>query len=124
MLNGSDEIIDYITEKLGISEGETTADGLFTLKPAECLGACGYAPMMQLGKNYREYLTIEKEFPDQKEVFYAKEADHFHIPAKEDVYTKMEALIWHFKIIMGEIDAPAREVYHSVEAGNGEVGYY
>src|ERR1700733_2974391 len=50
MLNGSDQIIDYIKEKLGISEGETTADGLFTLKPAECLGACGYAPMMQLGK--------------------------------------------------------------------------
>jgi len=60
MVNGSDEIIDYIKEKLGISEGETTADGLFTLKPAECLGACGYAPMMQLGKNYREHLTKEK----------------------------------------------------------------
>ncbi|MFI5195495.1 MAG: NADH-quinone oxidoreductase subunit D [Chitinophagales bacterium] len=67
---------------------------------------------------------IEKEFPDQKEVFYAKEADHYHIPPKEDVYTKMEALIWHFKIIMGEIDAPPGEVYHSVEGGNGEVGYY
>jgi len=60
MLNGSDEIIDYIKQKLGISEGETTADGLFTLKPAECLGACGYAPMMQLGKTYREHLTKEK----------------------------------------------------------------
>jgi NADH-quinone oxidoreductase subunit E len=60
MLNGSDQIIDYIKEKLGISEGETTADGLFTLKPAECLGACGYAPMMQLGKTYREHLTKEK----------------------------------------------------------------
>jgi NADH-quinone oxidoreductase subunit E len=60
MLNGSDEIIGYIKEKLSISEGETTADGLFTLKPAECLGACGYAPMMQLGKTYREHLTKEK----------------------------------------------------------------
>ncbi|MCW3121369.1 MAG: NAD(P)H-dependent oxidoreductase subunit [Flavipsychrobacter sp.] len=60
MLNGSDEIIDYIKEKLGISEGETTTDGLFTLKPAECLGACGYAPMMQLGKTFREHLTKEK----------------------------------------------------------------
>jgi NADH-quinone oxidoreductase subunit E len=60
MLNGSDEIIDYIKEKLGISEGETTPDGLFTLKPAECLGACGYAPMMQLGKTFREHLTKEK----------------------------------------------------------------
>ncbi|MBZ0098004.1 MAG: NAD(P)H-dependent oxidoreductase subunit E, partial [Taibaiella sp.] len=38
----------------------TTADGLFTLKPAECLGACGYAPMMQLGKTFREFLTKEK----------------------------------------------------------------
>ena len=60
MLNGSDQIIDYIKQKLGIGVGETTADGLFTLKTVECLGACGYAPMMQLGKNYREHLTKEK----------------------------------------------------------------
>ncbi len=60
MLCGSDQIIDHIKNKLGIEEGETTADGLFTLKPAECLGACGYAPMMQLGKFYKEHLTIEK----------------------------------------------------------------
>lgn len=60
MLNGSDDIIEYIKEKLQINEGETTADGLFTLKPAECLGACGYAPMMQLGKHYKEHLTKEK----------------------------------------------------------------
>ncbi len=60
MLSGSDQIINHIKNKLGIKEGETTADGLFTLKPAECLGACGYAPMMQLGKHYREHLSIEK----------------------------------------------------------------
>lgn len=60
MLNGSDDIIEYIKEKLNIKEGETTEDGLFTLKPAECLGACGYAPMMQLGKHYKEHLTKEK----------------------------------------------------------------
>lgn len=60
MLNGSDDIIAYIKDKLGIGEGETTPDGLFTLKPVECLGACGYAPMMQLGKTYREHLTKEK----------------------------------------------------------------
>ena len=60
MLNGSDQIIDYIKQKLNIAVGETTADGLFTLKTVECLGACGYAPMMQLGKNYREHLTKEK----------------------------------------------------------------
>jgi NADH-quinone oxidoreductase subunit D len=67
---------------------------------------------------------IEKEDPSQKDIYYAKEADRYHVPAKQDVYTKMEALIWHFKMIMGEIDAPAGEVYHSVEGGNGEVGYY
>lgn len=60
MLNGSDNIIQYIQDKLNISVGETTADGLFTLKVVECLGACGYAPMMQLGKTYREHLTKEK----------------------------------------------------------------
>jgi NADH-quinone oxidoreductase subunit E len=60
MLNGSDGIIDYIREKLGIRVGETSADGLFTLKTVECLGACGYAPMMQMGKFYREHLTKEK----------------------------------------------------------------
>ena len=60
MVNGSDNIIDYIKETLGINEGETTADGMFTLKPAECLGACGYAPMMQLGTTFREHLTKEK----------------------------------------------------------------
>ncbi len=60
MLNGSDDIIKYIENKLSIKKGETTADGLFTLKVVECLGACGYAPMMQLGKTYREHLTKEK----------------------------------------------------------------
>lgn len=60
MLNGSDQLIEYIHEKLGIRPGETTDDGLFTLKTVECLGACGYAPMMQLGKHYREHLTKEK----------------------------------------------------------------
>ena len=60
MINGSDDIIDYIKKQLNISVGETTADGLFTLKTVECLGACGYAPMMQYGKTYREHLTKER----------------------------------------------------------------
>lgn len=60
MLNGSDDIIGYIQQKLDIKVGETTADGMFTLKTVECLGSCGYAPMMQLGKHYREHLTKEK----------------------------------------------------------------
>jgi NADH-quinone oxidoreductase subunit E len=60
MLNGSDDIIDYIKQKLNINVGETTTDGLFTLKTVECLGACGYAPMMQYGNTYREHLTKDK----------------------------------------------------------------
>jgi NADH-quinone oxidoreductase subunit E len=60
MVRGSDNIISYIKEKLNINIGETTEDGLFTLKTVECLGACGYAPMMQLGKFYKEHLTKEK----------------------------------------------------------------
>jgi NADH-quinone oxidoreductase subunit D len=55
---------------------------------------------------------------------YHADAPHFYLPEKKDVYTKMEALIYHFKIVMGEIDAPAGEVYHCVEGGNGELGYY
>lgn len=60
MLRGSDDIVAYIKNKLGIGIGETTADGMFTLKVVECLGACGYAPMMQMGKHYKEHLTKEK----------------------------------------------------------------
>jgi NADH-quinone oxidoreductase subunit E len=60
MVSGSDDIIDYIKQKLNIKVGETTADGRFTLKTVECLGACGYAPMLQLGDTYREHLTKEK----------------------------------------------------------------
>ena len=60
MINGSDDIVKYIYDKLGIKPGETSEDRMFTLKTVECLGACGYAPMMQMGKNYREHLTKEK----------------------------------------------------------------
>ena len=60
MVSGADDIINYIQQRLGINVGETTPDGLFTLKTVECLGACGYAPMMQLGKHYREHLTKDK----------------------------------------------------------------
>ena len=60
MISGSDDIIAYIQEKLSIKPGETTKDGVFTLKLVECLGACGYAPMMQVGKIFREHLTKEK----------------------------------------------------------------
>ena len=59
----------------------------------------------------------------EAEVFHA-DVPEYYLPPKEDVYTKMEALIWHFKIIMGEIDMPVGEVYQAVEGGNGELGFY
>ncbi len=67
---------------------------------------------------------LERNDPAQKDIYYSPEADHFHFPDKADVYTKMEALIYHFKMVMGEVNVPAGEVYHSVEGANGEVGYY
>ncbi|HXD76538.1 MAG TPA: NAD(P)H-dependent oxidoreductase subunit E [Puia sp.] len=60
MLKGCDGIIEHIQRRLNIKVGETTPDGMFTLRTAECLGACGYAPMMQLGKYFRENLTPER----------------------------------------------------------------
>jgi NADH-quinone oxidoreductase subunit D len=55
---------------------------------------------------------------------YYVDVPEFYLPPKEEVYSKMEALIWHFKIVMGEIEVPVGEVYHSVEGGNGELGFY
>jgi NADH-quinone oxidoreductase subunit D len=55
---------------------------------------------------------------------YYAEVPEFYLPPKEEVYTQMESLIWHFKIVMGEVDIPVGEVYHAVEGGNGELGFY
>lgn len=60
MLRGSDDIVEYLENRLGIRDGETTPDGMFTLKTVECLASCGTAPMMQVGENYIEDLTCEK----------------------------------------------------------------
>jgi len=59
-LVGSDTVIAWISAKLGIDPGESTADGLFTLSAVECLAACGTGPMMQINDDYFERLTEEK----------------------------------------------------------------
>ncbi|MBS7787833.1 NAD(P)H-dependent oxidoreductase subunit E [Flavobacterium sp. CYK-55] len=59
-LNGVENLMDYTCKKLGVGIGETTADGMFEVRGVECLGACGYAPMMQLGDYYHEHLNEEK----------------------------------------------------------------
>jgi NADH-quinone oxidoreductase subunit E len=57
---GGERISEYIKKKLNIIEGQTTADGLFTLREVECLGACGYAPAMQINTEFYEFLTEQK----------------------------------------------------------------
>lgn len=59
-LRGSDDVIAYLEKKLNIKLGETTSDGMFTLKAVECLGSCGTAPMLQCGADYHENLTEQK----------------------------------------------------------------
>ena len=59
-LLGAEDIIRHIEKKLGIKEGETTPDGMFTIKTVECLGSCGTAPMLQCGAQFHENLTLEK----------------------------------------------------------------
>jgi NADH-quinone oxidoreductase subunit E len=59
MVNDSDRIVEHLQQRLGVRMGETTEDGRFTLKEVECLGACGGAPMMQIGRQYYENLTPE-----------------------------------------------------------------
>lgn len=60
MLSGSEELIGYIKQKYNVNVGETTADGKFTLKKIECLGACRHAPVAHMDKAYHECLTPEK----------------------------------------------------------------
>jgi NADH-quinone oxidoreductase subunit D len=98
-------------------------------------------PVGSTGDSYDRWLVREQEMwqslsiirqaYQKVQAFTGAEADVYHadvpeyyLPAKQDVYTKMEALIYHFKIIMGETDIPAGEVYHAVEGGNGELGFY
>lgn len=69
------------------------------------------------------YEKIQQFKGEESEIYHAN-VPEYYLPPKQDVYTKMEALIWHFKIIMGETEIPAGEVYHSVEGGNGELGFY
>ena len=68
--------------------------------------------------------AMEKIEKLQDKTSFHADIPSFYLPPKEDVYNNMEALIWHFKIVMGESDVPKGEVYHAVEGGNGELGFY
>ncbi len=90
-----------------------------------------YDRFLVRNEEMRQSLSLITQAYQKVQEFKGKEAEVFHantpeyyLPEKEDVYTKMEALIYHFKIIMGETVMPPGEVYHSVEGGNGELGFY
>ena len=59
-IRGAEDVVKHIEKRLGIKEGETSSDGMFTLKTVECLGSCGTAPMLMCGAQFYENLTLEK----------------------------------------------------------------
>ena len=86
--------------------------------------------MVRNGEMWQSLSIIQQAY-QKVQAFKGTEADVFHadapeyyLPEKKDVYTKMEALIYHFKIVMGETEIPKGEVYQAVEGGNGELGFY
>ncbi|MES2519079.1 MAG: NADH dehydrogenase (quinone) subunit D [Bacteroidota bacterium] len=84
-----------------------------------------YDRFLVRGEEMWQSLSIIKQaLQNLPEGPYHADAPHYYLPEKQQVYTNMEALIYHFKIVMGEIDAPVGEVYHAVEGGNGELGFY
>jgi NADH-quinone oxidoreductase subunit D len=80
--------------------------------------------MVRNEEMWQSYRIIEQALAKLPEGPYHADAPQYYLPPKEAVYNNMEALIYHFKIVMGEIDAPAGEVYQAVEGGNGELGFY
>lgn len=84
-----------------------------------------YDRFMVRQQEIRESLKIiEQALENMPEGNYHADIPDFYLPPKEEVYSSMEALIYHFKIVMGEMPIPKGEVYFSVEGGNGELGYY
>lgn len=92
-------------------------------------------PVGEKGDTYDRFMVRQNEIWESLKIirqaldnmpqgkWYADVPD-FYLPPKSDVYTKMEALIYHFKVVMGETDVPKGEIYHCVEGGNGELGFY
>lgn len=80
--------------------------------------------MVRQQEIWESFKIIQQAYNNLPEGDFHADVPEIFLPEKADVYTKMEALIYHFKIVMGETEIPAGEVYHSVEGGNGELGYY
>ncbi len=80
--------------------------------------------MVRSAEMWNSISIIQQAMDKMPDGPYHADVPEFYLPPKEDVYTKMEALIYHFKIIMGESKVPIGEVYHAVEGANGELGFY
>lgn len=80
--------------------------------------------MIRNEEMWQSIRIIEQALSRLPEGPYHADVPEFYLPPKDAVYNYMEALIYHFKIVMGEIPVPVGEVYHSVEGGNGELGFY
>lgn len=80
--------------------------------------------MVRMEEMWQSMRIIEQAIKNMPDGSYHADLPEFYLPPKQDVYSKMEALIYHFKIVMGETAVPKGEVYHSVEGGNGELGFY
>ena len=92
-------------------------------------------PIGTAGDTYDRFMVRQQEIWESLKIInqaynnlpegdFHADVPEFFLPEKAEVYNNMEALIYHFKIVMGETDIPAGEVYHSVEGGNGELGFY
>lgn len=93
-------------------------------------------PVGTSGDTYDRFMVRQEEMWQSLEIIkqaiknmpkegpFHMDVPDFYLPPKEEVYNNMEALIYHFKIVMGEADVPVGEVYHCVEGGNGELGFY
>jgi len=84
-----------------------------------------YDRFMVRQEEVRQSLRIvQQAYENLPEGPYHADVPDYYLPDKPDVYTKMEALIYHFKVVMGEVPIPQGEVYHAVEGANGELGFY
>jgi NADH-quinone oxidoreductase subunit D len=92
-------------------------------------------PVGSNGDTYDRYMVKQQEVRESLKIIrqardkmpegpYHADVPDYYLPPKHEVYNNMEALIYHFKIVMGEIPVPKGEVYHAVEGGNGELGFY
>ena len=79
---------------------------------------------VRMEEMWQSYSIIEQAIKNMPDGAFHADLPEFYLPEKQDVYSKMEALIYHFKIVMGETEVPKGEVYHAVEGGNGELGFY